>query len=266
MQVNKLLYGLAAIWLAAILFSCAPEQDKSKEQQSSKEEQKEQKEEQKQQQQEQEQTPEEQTYTQPRVLPYYEESDEVLKDRFLPIGWSKKGNFAYITGYADEACGCYRMQITIVGPQAKDTLWTWDFESMDYKKTLPDVWSEQKATFKQKLNAHGILQQEGFEVHDTRFAVKNQTYQVQLETETETDPYFGFDVIKEGRILLKTPSGKKHVHTFTEPSPSLVLGAMVYGVLKSPYEERIMVIYKRERRGYEGPPHVLTFRLAGAAL
>jgi len=265
MQDNKLTAALLLAFFVLAVISCQPEQkkdatDEPAGQEQTEEQQETDKEEQK------EETPKTQTYSIPDAMPYYKKSDEFLTDKFLPIGWSKNGNFAYITEYADEACGCYSMQMNVVGPQAKDTLWTFQFESMDYKKTLPGLWEEERELFRKKLNEFDIIQQEDFEIQDPKFSVNGQKYDVSLKTETEKDPYFGFDVVKAGKVSLVTPDGKEHVRTFTEPSPSMILDAAVHGVIKSPYQKRIMIIYKRERRGYEGPPHVVTFKLAGTKL
>lgn len=267
MQLKRLVVALLVMFSFSAFFSCQEDGQKDDKKDEQKEQQKQQdKKEAAKEDEKKGDEPEPRTYEKPEAVSYYKASDDVLADEFLPVGWSEKGNFAYITEFADEACGCYSMAFTIVNQEAKDTLWNWTFESMDYEETLPDVWKKQKDVFSEKLNEFGIIPQDNFAVLDPHFSVNSQKYRIELETETETDPYFGFDVVKKGRISLVSPEGKRHVRTFTEPSPSMILGAVVQGVLKSPHSGHLMIIYKRERRGYEGPPHVVTFRLAGTKL
>lgn len=204
-----------------------------------------------------------QEYQEPEVLSYYEESNDFLKDKLLPIGWSKDGHFAYIREFADEACGCYSMEIVVQNMHTNKKVWQWETESMDYEQTLPDIWEANYQQFKKELNKRGIIQQTSFKKQNNTFTYQGEQYVISLETQTEEDPYFGIEMVLKGTVKLNDQA----VHTFQEDPQYLnILGVVVYGHFISPYEDLTAILYKKERKGYEGPPHVITFEWAGAEL
>ena len=258
---------------AIFVLSCKPDQKESsdtqkekKDQEKTEEQAKETKEKDKKKEESKAESAKPRSYVIPEVVKYYKQSDEYLQDKLRPIGWSKDGNFAYITEPADEACGCYRMTITIQDMDTNEKLWTWDFESMDYEKTLEDIWEEKSEMFHSKLNKHNIIPQDNFNIKPREFTYNGDKYKIQLNKVTQKDPYYNIEKVIKGDISIKGPNGKKHVKTYEESGSPMILGAVIQGHFKSPYEEKIAVIYKRERKGYEGPPHVVTFKIAGTSL
>ena len=83
----------------------------------------------------------------------------------------------------------------------------------------------------------------------------------------ETNEDFGFDVVKSTNIFIKCPElGTKKIHSYTENEYNLCVGKIVQGVLLSPFEDRVAVLVKTERCGYEGPPNVVEEFLVGSNL
>nr|MCR5455167.1 hypothetical protein [Bacteroidales bacterium] len=101
----------------------------------------------------------------------------------------------------------------------------------------------------------------------TEFSTEDGKFKVTIENTMETDPDFGFEVVKSTNIYIKSSElGTKRIYSYTENDYNQCLGRIVQGVIKSPYEKRIAVLVKEELRGYEGPPNVVREFLVGADL
>ena len=206
------------------------------------------------------------SYTAPGVLPYYEQSDEFLKDKFLPIGWSQDGHFAYVRIPADEAIGAFVMDIVVMDATTNTVAWKWNFTGDGYEKQLPQVWAENQELFNQKLKKYKILPLEKAQIAGTQFSHKGQEYALKAKTQTEEDPMFGFEAVVRSEIIMEGPQGQEKIAVVDEKQSGTILGAKIQGHLKSPHQPLIVILYRNERAGYEGPPHVVSFRLFGAAL
>jgi hypothetical protein len=207
-----------------------------------------------------------QEYTIPKEVIYYSSGDNFLKDKFYPVGWSSDGKIAFITEFADEACGCYSMKFEVQDMIRNKMLWKWDYNDKGAGENLKIVWNKNYDMFKKQLNNYQIVQGIDFKLSPAKFIIKNKEYTLLLDPKTETDENFGFEVITEGSISLKSQNGIKEIWTFKETPPSKIIGAIIAGHIKSAKEDLIAVIYRQERRGYEGPPHVVTFLLSGCII
>ena len=58
---------------------------------------------------------------------------------------------------------------------------------------------------------------------------------------------------------------KKRVYSKYDPN-SIVLNSQIYGIIKSLFENRIAIMFKRIQRGWEGPPHVYWYDFTGCNL
>jgi hypothetical protein len=203
----------------------------------------------------------------PEELTYSQSVSEVLIDKFYPIGWSKNGNFAYIIEPADEAIGNYMFGIIIVNLVSNDTIWSWFTDPvLDKELYREDIWKKHYKEFHKNLNKNGIQQQRKIKLVDNYFTNDNKDYVVRLETTTEKDKDMGIEIVIGSKIFIKSPDlGDKQISD-TQYEYSMILGQQLSGCILSPYEDRIVIILKNERWGYEGPPNVVQFEIFGTNL
>jgi hypothetical protein len=57
-----------------------------------------------------------------------EETGQLLREKFYPIGWSKDGKFAFLVEPPDEACGCYFAHLVIQDLLTDKILWERKYE------------------------------------------------------------------------------------------------------------------------------------------
>lgn len=205
-------------------------------------------------------------YSIPEELKYGQMSAEFLYDKFFPIGWSKDGKFAYITEPADEGSGYYWFEIVIIDIVNNKISWSWkpaESEEGDFEK----VWKDNYELFKRQLTEAEIIQQTNFELKSTKTSYKGNDYEFVLDVKNEIDQDFGFEVVKEIDLkIISTQLGQKSLIKQKEEDYPRVIGAIIPGYLMCPFDDRIVVIYKKDRIGYEGPPNVVYFRLIGSDL
>lgn len=207
-----------------------------------------------------------QEYSIPVELEYGRIGKEFLYDRFYPIGWSQNGKFAYIVEPADEGSGFYWFEIVILDIVNNKLVWSWKPKE-SAQGDLQSTWKENYDLFRNQLALNEIVQQKSFELLPTKTSYKDNDFELVLEAKNVSDPDFGFDVIKEIDIrILSAQLGRKLVVNQKEDEYSSVIGAIIPGFLLSPFDDRIVVICKKDRIGYEGPPNVVYFELFGSDL
>jgi hypothetical protein len=208
-----------------------------------------------------------QAYSTPSELQYYKQSDEYLFQKFYPIGWSKDGNFAYVIEPADEAAGLYFFKLKVQNMISDKDVYSWEPDEDPETGSIKQMWKDNQMTFAAKLNELKIIPQNDIKLLGTEFSTEEGKFKVTIENTMETDPDFGFEVVKSTNIYIKSAElGTKRIYSYTEKDYNQCLGRIVQGVIKSPYEKRIAVLVKEELRGYEGPPNVVREFLVGADL
>ncbi len=205
-------------------------------------------------------------YSLPVELNYLEKSGDFLVDKIYPIGWSKDGKFAYITEPADEGSGFYLFELVVFDAVNNKIAWSWKPEDSE-EGNLSTTWKKNYSLFKEKLNEYQIEQDDNIELKKGKTTFKGNEYQLVLDTKTETDPDFGFDLIKEMKITINSPElGTKEIYNSKTDEYSMYIGAFVPGYILSPYSGRIVVLCQLEQAGYEGPPNIVFFQLIGSDL
>ncbi len=209
----------------------------------------------------------EEEYFFPEELPYNQSVSEVLVDKFYPLGWSRDGNFAYLIEPADEGLGSYMVGIIIVNLVSDEVLWSWFTEpSVDEELYREDIWKKHYDEFKEKLNKYDIVQVRNIRLEDTYFSIDQTDYILRLETKTKKDKDLNIDLVNQSDVYIKSPQMGEKLITTIKYEPSFILSQQIAGCLVSPFEDRIVVILKNERWGYEGPPDVVEFEVYGTNL
>lgn len=219
-----------------------------------------------------------QSYTLPQEIKYYGEVQEndhnapdfYIPTKFFPIGWSEDGKLAYIIEPADEACGCYFFSIIIQDMNRDKIIWQWNLneEIEGHQDSLESIWKKNHKMFTDTLKNHFIHQNKNITIKKgKKYSYSKNSFNIKViqKREAREDNYFNA-ITYEKIIVEKNNNSSKRVYEKSTKEFSLSLSADVVGHIKSPYENRIALIYKKEIRGYEGPPNVIGFKLIGCDL
>lgn len=200
---------------------------------------------------------------------------ELIVERFYPIGWSRNGKFAYYVEPGDEACGCYFAKLVIKDLRTDAVLWQFDYDSSDLQDTLKSrtpeslaaLWRYKRELFNSKLREYDIKAQGPFALLSFPANYEGDQLTADLKTkETGQDQAYG--IIDNAVLQLSSKrKGKKTIFekTYKENDP-MPLDIKVLGYLKSPFEPRIAVVMVEVWRGYEGPPHTTHTSIVGATM
>ncbi len=207
-----------------------------------------------------------QDYLVPSELNYNRQSGDFIYAKFHPIGWSQTGTFAYIVEPADQATGFYLFEFILVDSNTDKVLWTWKPEETE-EGSIDLIWETNYELFKSYLNEYEIYQQKNIQLEATNFSYLDNQYSIQLETKTQEEPDYGFDVITETYIRLQSTSlGEKNVYANVEKDYSQILSVIIAGCLRNPLGDQIAIFTRYEMWGYEGPPNLIYFQIFGSSL
>jgi len=206
-------------------------------------------------------------YQIPNELPYLNTKNDLILERIYPIGWSKGGNFAYISLPPDEACGCLFFDVLIIDMKTDKILWHLEYNDEGSGDNLNSAWWKHKNQIISKLKEFSIIPQQRMVLQNFPFQNESFTFKKDLKVEYQTDPDFGFDVIKKIKLSIeRSDKTTKQIVHFVEKEYPMSLRADVLGLLKSPFENRVAILMMSEQRGYEGPPNTVHLQFAGCDL
>lgn len=208
-----------------------------------------------------------------REVPLATATQHLLVDRFVPLGFSKTGAFAALLAPADEACGCFFGTFLVLDLTTDAVLERIDYHSDDRSSfplelkaevptTLEAFWSAGEATWLEKLRAHGIVLSPL-----VLSAARSPALQVTAEVTTNHQPDDGVNgTITKYEVRAKTALGSKVVADKIFEAEHQPLAFSLVGVIKSPFEPRVVVVGIEQWRGWEGPPNVVRPVLFGCHL
>jgi hypothetical protein len=188
------------------------------------------------------------------------EDKMMICSRFFPVGFSKDGKFAY----ADMIPGGGRSNLvcrfSIMDLIEDRVLYEVESEAEDVND-FSDFWRANYGSIKKKMNEYGIIENKPVL---SLFPCKNGKDQIKLIVEkksTEKDPWER-DIGELRIIAVSSILGKKTIYR----KENSYIDVTIEGYIRSPYEDRILVIVSQLRSGWEGPPDELYLLIAGCHL
>lgn len=211
----------------------------------------------------------EQDYNLPKEVSVNSDNEEVISDKFYPIGWSEDGKFAYIIEPVDEATGYYFINIAIQDMNSDKIVWNFKYTTEDAVegKDLAETWKEKYDLIKEKLNEHKIVQAKKIKLGPSDFENNSDTFSIAVNSEKEVkEELHGMQIIKNFAVTISSSAlGSKKIFSENDEN-SMLVDAKIEGQIKSPYQNKVAVVLTKEQVGYEGPPNTVSINLVGANL
>lgn len=205
-----------------------------------------------------------------------EEWNRLQTEGFYPIGWSRDGKLAYYLEPFDEACGCYFAELIILDLRNDKILYHFkndpesrvDVEGSPIEDDIRKLWRRNQKLFSEKLREHRIVPSASFPILGRTFRSGRRSYSAKMTVKKIYDDGFGLNRVRTATLELSSPGlGKKTIFTVDHSNePISPLDSAIAGVFKSPFENRAAVIMINVQRGWEGPPHIVEVKIAGADL
>jgi hypothetical protein len=203
-----------------------------------------------------------------------EASDDTLVDVLYPIGFSQAGHFAYYAEPADEAVGQYLWAVKVLDLSRNEVVGqrSWDdygIEGAPPGQTIPvgdidGVLRHRGPEILALLDRFHIEGGGSYPIRPFPLVSAGERIGARIEERTDREKQRRY----HAAVLHSTRRGRQVLGELEEPleEDSWILGMTVRGYLKSPFSPHIVVLVCVLRRGWEGPPHVVSFDLYGARL
>lgn len=202
---------------------------------------------------------------------FYNSNEYYLNDFFYPVGWSEDGKFAYAVIPADEACGCHFFEFYIKDMKTNKVEWkfkdTYQYDA-DRKKAMEDAWKRNRKNLTVKMKKYEIQQQDDFTLKSFPIPYQNEEVHIYLKSSRNKECWYN-EISKIKIELYMASKGKALVEKKEydcndadyNPGP---LEVEIGGYLENPYNKnQITIIINNLWKGYEGPPHVYKYVIAG---
>lgn len=206
------------------------------------------------------------------VLPHRTTApSEYLHAELRPLGFSPDGHFAALYMPPDEAIGCFLWELRItnlVTDEVTVPLY-WDESSCAETPDAASLWKNHGAAIRAQLRAHGI-QQPASPLRLAPFPSRGGevlSAWVRPGVPEVSGDESRFSVPVE--IWLRSGKKEKKIGTRTlsaEYGLPMAWNQEIVGYIQSPHEDRLAVLVREERRGWEGPPNVEVITVMGASL
>lgn len=210
-------------------------------------------------------------WAEPRPQPETFDPTYILTASIYPIGWSADGKFAYFIEFPDEDCGCYFADLIIQDLVTDKTVWKDEYRSEPLEdgreENIDTHWAKKQAEFSAKLREHKIVQQTDLKLIYPSLKFERDTLTPSIDVRIKSDG--DFEVIGTVTVRMKSARrGTKIVmrDVYKKGEVSGFRRAMIPGMLKSPFEDRVAIIVVSEYRGWEGPPHITGIQVVGSTL
>ena len=192
-----------------------------------------------------------------------------MHPEFYPLGFSKKGLFAYIEIPPDEAIGCYLWKFSIISLVTDKVLVDEYFnddtqDDCDRVVDLPSLLKYHGESFDKQLAKYAINTKSLPAFRQFPFGWEGNEYRAELEQVNKQTIGETNSIKFEVKLFRNKKS--KVIGRIQEEDIEFRWGPEIFGLIKSPYEARTLVLVTETLRGYEGPPDVLTLHLFGASL
>ena len=179
---------------------------------------------------------------------------------FYPIGWSKNGKFAYIFLKPSGMRGSY-YNLIIQNVKSDKILVDIDLEQdrgYGYNSyEIQGVWKETFRKFEDILDRHDIVPQR----YSNRFrdisTKNNYEYKLSYREKCNEDGCYGFS------LKVYNEDGSKRV---TDVKLGSIDNIRFFGAIKSPFENRIVIITQYNGFDWQGDPDGISLYLSGCHL
>ncbi len=172
---------------------------------------------------------------------------------FSPIGWSKDGKIAYFEKYEFPRRGGTVIGFTIVDSVTDGIVYTKEYDSFKMDGDLSDedlinyVTNTDLPHIESILNTYNIITQEDFSLLTFPVKLKDLDYKMNVDTKFRASGVFpDMEVLSEFKINI-IRSDRKHKTVLNEKynsrSGDELSDVIILGIMKSPYEERMIILY-----------------------
>jgi hypothetical protein len=179
--------------------------------------------------------------------------------KYYPIGWSKDGKYSYIDITSGGGRAEYIYSFVITSLIDDKILFSIESEG-EGNDSFDDFWKKNIAVIKNKLNEFKIISPDKFNLSQFPITFDGDKISCLIEKKITGTDDMERDIGNSTVIVESVKYGKKIILKKDD------LSILVTGYLKSPFENRIIVLFSSISPGWEGPPDEIRIISTGCHL
>ena len=192
-----------------------------------------------------------------------------LSEIFYPLGYSSDGEIAYIKEYDTDPADMVLIRTFVQDLVSDKILWKDEFkveneiEGVDFKS----FWRKKRILISKKLKEYGIESYKKLSFENKTYTYGKEIFSLVSEDTSIFHQNWGQDFLDSSTIMLNTKNKGYKVIDNRHYNKEHILARKAIGFLPlSPNGTRVAVVVANVHRGWEGPPHNLSYDIVGASL
>jgi len=191
-----------------------------------------------------------------------------IYDNFYPLGYSSDGKFAYIKEYDTDPADMVLIRTFIQDLVTDKIVWKDEYR---VEENITDIdfqsfWKERHESVEDKLKKYAIKFTKNMKFEPNFHSYKNNLYLVESRNKRKFYKDWGMSFLESSVISLGTKNlGMKIIDSRRYKGDHLIERQAI-GFIPLGKSDRVAVVVAKVQRGWEGPPHNLSYDIVGASL
>ena len=191
-----------------------------------------------------------------------------LYNNFYPLGYSSDGKFAYIKEYDTDPADMVLIRTFIQDLVTDKIVWKDEYrvEENITNMGVKSFWKERGGIIENKLKKYAINTTKNMKFEKNYHSYKDNIYFVESHDKRRFYKDWGMSFLESSVISLGAKSlGMKTIDSRVYKGEHLIARQAI-GFIPLGESDRVAVVVANVRRGWEGPPHNLSYDIVGASL
>ena len=191
-----------------------------------------------------------------------------IYNNFYPLGYNNNGKIAYIKEFDTDPADMVKIETFIQDLISDKILWKDEYKVEDDLKNIDikSFWKERASKIEAKLKEYGIKPFRNAEFKPNFYNYKNNYYSLSSKSKSKFRKDWGMTFLERSTITLRaTNLGVKTIDSRSYKDEH-ILARKAIGFISLGNSERVAVVVANVHRGWEGPPHNLSYDIVGASL
>jgi len=191
-----------------------------------------------------------------------------IYNNFYPLGYSSDGKFAYIKEYDTDPADMVLIRTFIQDLVTDKILWQDEYRveenitNIDFKS----FWEERHVNINSKLKAYGIKLFKNLKFEPNSYRYNNNFYSLDSTSKSTFRKDWNIEFLDSSIIMLSAKGKGSKVIDTQHYKKSYLLARKAIGFIPLGKSDRVAVVVANIHRGWEGPPHNLSYDIVGASL
>ena len=191
-----------------------------------------------------------------------------LHDTFYPLGYNN-GKLAYAIEYDTDPADMVRIETFVQDLVTDKIVWHHKFQTEENIKNVnfKSFWRENHKMIKERLSQHGVYYSNWGSLLTEELHYRKDYLKLSSKVEKRYNPDWGAKFVTNSILYLSSQIKGRKVIDKKSYYNSQILEREILGFLNvEKGNRRIAVVVANLNRGWEGPPHVISYEIVGANL